>query len=122
VNIYSIRDRLLDYYGNPFMGPSNNAVLAAVATNINSPESKSDYAQAPQHFEVWKLGEINENGDVKADKELLADCNSLIRPGVRGTAEQGTGESNGTARQSQGEARRGLQPTNAKAGPTQDQA
>jgi len=110
MKIYAVRDRLLDYYGDPFMGPTDNSVLAAMASNINNPESKRDFAQAPHHFEIWRLGEINENGDVTKDKELLCDCASLIRPGIRLATEAGTDQNARPARSSQGEARNGLQP------------
>lgn len=83
MNIYAIRDRLLDYYMQPFAGPEDKAVLAAIARTINSTENMSDVAQAPHHFEVWKLGHVTVDGHIVPERELIADCAGLIRPDIR---------------------------------------
>ncbi|QXP08239.1 MAG: nonstructural protein [Arizlama microvirus] len=85
MNIYAIRDRLLDYYMQPFAGPEDKAVLAAVARTINTQENMSDIAQAPHHFEVWRIGKVTTDGHIQQDRELIADCASLVRPGIRRT-------------------------------------
>lgn len=83
MNIYAIRDRLIDYYMQPFVGPDDKNVLAAVARTINQGEMTSDIAQAPHHFEVWRLGRVTEDGHIDVSKEFLADCSSLVRGGIR---------------------------------------
>lgn len=88
MKIYAVRDRLIDYFMQPFIGPDDKNVLASVARLINQGEVTSDIAQAPHQFEVWKLGEIGEDGHITAEKAYLADCSSLIRPGIR---ERGAG-------------------------------
>lgn len=83
MNLYAIRDRLLNYFLNPFVGPSDKQVLAAIAQTING-DDRHAIQQAPQHFEVWRLAKIEEEtGKVTPAYELLADCTSLIRGGLR---------------------------------------
>lgn len=83
MKIYAIRDRLLDYYMQPFAGPDDKPVLASIAKMINAQGEQSDIAQAPHHFEVWELGTIDEEGHINPTRKLLADCNSLVRPSLR---------------------------------------
>lgn len=103
MKIYAIRDRLIDYFMQPFFGPSDKQVLAAIAQTVNDQEGKSAINQTPQHFEVWRLGEIDEQtGQVEGDREYLADAASLIRDRVRADAEirPGHGTLDGTEGQS----------------------
>lgn len=65
------------------MAPSDKEALAAIANAVNSEDSQHAIAKAPHHFEVWELCEIDENGEVKPHKALLADASSLVRGGVR---------------------------------------
>lgn len=94
MKIYAVRDRLINYYMNPFAAPDDQNVMAAVSSQISNPEDKSALAQAPHHFEIWSLGELKEDGHIEAKKEWIADCASLIRTGVRKT-EPGIGNSPG---------------------------
>lgn len=82
IKLYAIRDRLIDYYMQPFAAPGDKEVLAAVARNVNSGD-QSDIQQAPHHFEVWQLGYVTEEGNLVAERQLIADCSSLIRGGIR---------------------------------------
>lgn len=85
MKIYAIRDRLIDYFMQPFVGPDNKSVLASVAKLVNQ-EGTSDIAQAPHHFEVWELGEVNaEDGHITPKLDFIADCSSLVRRGIRET-------------------------------------
>lgn len=78
---------MLDWFIQPpFFAPSDQAALASLAETING-ESKHAVVQAPHHFEIWRLGEVSEEtGELKASKEFLADCSSLIRRDLRETA------------------------------------
>lgn len=88
MNIYALRDRLIGYYLHPFAGASDKEVLAAVATNVNG--RNSDISQAPHHFEIWKLGRVDEEGHIHQERELLAGCDSLVRGDLRKTGEPGS--------------------------------
>lgn len=102
MKIYAIRDRLLDYYMQPFAGPDDKAVLASIARMINTQGEQSDIAQAPHHFEVWELGDIDEEGHINPTRKLLADCSSLVRPGIRERNAPGRPEDGATAEISRG--------------------
>lgn len=83
MNIYALKDRLIDYYLTPFAARGDKDVLAAIAAAINNGENRDAIAQAPHHFEVWKLATIDDDGHIKEARELLADCASLIRTDLR---------------------------------------
>lgn len=88
--IYAIRDRMLDYFQTPFVASSDKQVLASLTTVINSNEATNAIAQAPHHFELYRLGAVTEEGSIRQDREFIADCSSLVRSSVRnGTAPGG---------------------------------
>lgn len=90
MKIYAVRDRLIDYFLKPFIADSDKQVLASASEAINREDNRDPIAQTPSHFEIWRLGEIDENtGNVKATPELLADATSLIRPGIRERRDRG---------------------------------
>lgn len=82
MNIYAIRDRLIDYYMRAFSAPDDKDVLASIAATINEGDPNSALAKSPHHFEIWRLGKVTEDGDLRPGKELIADCSSLVRSGV----------------------------------------
>lgn len=93
MRIYAIKDRLIDYFMQPFVGPDDKSVLASVARLVNQGEVTSDIAQAPHQFEVWCLGIVQEDGTLTPERQYLGDCSSLIRSGIR----QGRGNQRGDA-------------------------
>lgn len=84
MKIYAIRDRLIDYFQQPWAAPGDKEVMTAIAAAINNGENNSAIAQAPHHFEIWRIGEVDEQGHITPSREFLGDCSSLIRGGVRG--------------------------------------
>jgi len=80
VNIYAVRDRLIDYYMHPFAGTSDKDVMSAISTAINREGNLDAIAQAPHYFEVWRIGKVNEDGTIEPQRELLGGCESLVRP------------------------------------------
>lgn len=90
MRLYALRDRLLDYYLQPFVAPNDNAVRASLAQTILQGGDNSAIAQAPHHFEIWVVAEIDEETLKLAPiHQLLGDCHSLVRPksGARATEE-----------------------------------
>lgn len=81
VQIYALRDRLIDYFMTPFPAHRDREVLNSIAAMVNREGSDDPIHQAPHHFEVWKLCEIDENGQAHGKPELIADCSTLIRAG-----------------------------------------
>jgi len=80
MNIYAVRDRLIDYYMHPFAGNNDKDVLAAIAAAINREGNLDAIAQAPHYFEVWRIGKVNDDGHVESSRELLGGCEGLVRP------------------------------------------
>jgi len=90
MHLYAIRDRLIDYYLQPFCGQNDKAITAALAETINGERSHA-IQQAPHHFELYKLADIDEEtGAVTPNKVFVADCASLVRDIVRTTRTTGT--------------------------------
>lgn len=81
--IYAIRDRLLNYFQQPFIGAHDKQIQAALADVINNQETAHAIAQAPHHFEVWKLGRVSEDGGIFEDRALICTADSLIRRDIR---------------------------------------
>ena len=106
MKIYAIKDRLIDYFMQPFVGPDDKTVLASVARLVNQGEVTSDIAQAPHQFEVWALGIVQEDGTLTPEREYLADCSSLIRGGIR----EGRGNQRGSEETPTSEVSRGRPP------------
>jgi hypothetical protein len=89
--IYALRDRLLDYYQQPFIATDTKAVLAALSELINNPESSHAITQAPHHYELFQVGAVTDDGHVYGKHELVCDCSSLIRERIRERTESGNG-------------------------------
>lgn len=83
MNIYAVRDRLIDYYMQPFVGPSDKEVMSALARTVNNTGDTNGITQAPHHFELWELGKVDDEGNITPTRKLVCDCASLIRAGVR---------------------------------------
>lgn len=84
IRLYAIRDRLIDYFMKPFTAHSDAQVMASLATVINQPGGTDAISQAPSHYELWRLAEIDEQtGQVGGAREFLADCASLVRRDIR---------------------------------------
>lgn len=82
MKIYAIRDRLLDYYQQPFIAQDDKPVLGAVSHQLAT-GNNLDWQNAPHHFEIWRLGKVTEEGHLEQDRELLATLDSLIRADLR---------------------------------------
>lgn len=87
MKLYAIKDRMLNYYMTPFASQDDNAVLASISETVNL-DGQHAIQQAPQHFEIWQIGEVDEDGHITPRKEFLTTCDTLIRP-RRSTAEPG---------------------------------
>lgn len=126
MRIYAIRDRLIDYFLPPFIAHHDHAVLASISAQIGKGETNDVLAQAPHHFELWRLGEVQEDGHINANREFIADCSTLIRAEWKSAkpGEGGTDGPPGRGRASPGGVREdtrtgvGLVPTTAPGAPT----
>lgn len=99
MKIYAIKDRLIGYFLVPFIAPSDKEIMAGISHEINRPDNYAAIAQSPHHFEIYTLGEIDDEGNITVRKEFICDCGSLIRTG-RDSTESTTGATPGTPRES----------------------
>lgn len=83
MKIYAIRDILLDYFMVPFAAPGDKEVMSAVAIQVNRVEENNAVSQAPQHFELWELAILDEEGRITPTRALVCSLNSLVRGSVR---------------------------------------
>lgn len=90
-HIYAIRDRLIDYFQAPFIATGEKQVLASLMTLINDKENTHAIAQAPQHFELWSIGKVTEEGHLVPSRGLVCDCASLVRADIRNRGASGNG-------------------------------
>lgn len=97
MKLYSVRDRLLDFLAPPFVAPSDFQVMQALANTVNQGKDTDAYKAAPHHFELYRLAEIDEQGNVTPGKTFLCDLASLVRTGIREESGRGPG---GSPRQS----------------------
>lgn len=81
---------MIDYYVLPaFFADNTQQAMAMISAAVNG-DSKDALAQTPHHFELWQLGEINnQTGNLTANKEFVAECASFIRRSIRGGAGAG---------------------------------
>jgi hypothetical protein len=86
--LYSLRDVLLDHYLHVFAAPDDKQVLSAIAQQVNS-NDQGALTQTPSHFQVWRLGQVTDEGDVIPDKTLIAECSALVRRNLRPGDEPG---------------------------------
>lgn len=84
MNIYTVRDRMIDYYVLPaFFADNDQQAMAMISMTVNG-DSKDALAQTPHHFELWRLGRIeNQTGNITQNKEFIAECAGFIRSRVR---------------------------------------
>jgi len=80
--IMAIRDRMLDYFQAPIATHRKSDAISSVVANINSLESNGEISQAPEHFEIWILGEVDDAGHITPRREFVANCSSYIRGSV----------------------------------------
>lgn len=74
---------MLDYFQVPVVVHRGEDFFAAVARGINGTEdTRNELAQAPDHYEIWLIGEVDDQGHINAKRELVFNCASFIRHGV----------------------------------------
>lgn len=120
MRIFAVRDRLIDYYMQPFAAPGVKDVLAALANQVNTENQGNAIYQAPHHFEVWQLGVVTEDGHITPEREFIADLSSLVRAGVRQTGQPGARQVEGAAKPSESPPGLRAGHANANPGPVQN--
>jgi len=124
MKIYCVHDRLINYWLTPLTASDDAAMKHSLSTVVNNDESQHAITQAPHHYDLYKLGEIKEDGQIQPCKEFICTASDLIRarPGsAAATSVQARGpgvpgpENSRMGPTAQGEDRKGDQPRNERA-------
>lgn len=83
MKIFAVRDRMLDYFQVPVVVHREQDLIAAIARGINGEgDDRNELAQAPDHYELWLLAEVDDQGRINEKREFIANCASFVRNGV----------------------------------------
>lgn len=96
MKIFAIRDRMLDYFQVPVVVNREQDLVAAVAKQVNG--GANEVAQAPDHFEIWEIAEVDDQGHIQPTRVFKCNCASLVRNGVWKRGESGADGAQGDAR------------------------
>lgn len=88
-SVYAIRDRLLNYFMQPFIAHNDASALASIGETVNEPGGSHAIQKSPHHFEVWRISEITDDYEALPKKAFLADASSLIREHFRPVGQPG---------------------------------
>lgn len=111
---------MIDYFVLPaFFADNTSQAMAMIAAAVNG-DSKDALAQTPHHFELWQLGEIQEQtGNLTEHKEFVAECAGFIRNRVRESPNGRAGEDRDADREAGSPPRRNESRTQRPNGPTE---
>lgn len=79
MKIYCVHDRLINYWLTPIAADSDAAMKHSLSQVVNNTESMHAVTQAPHHYDLYQLGEVTEDGSLKAKKEFICSAADLIR-------------------------------------------
>lgn len=83
--IYAIKDRAINGFNEPFVQPSEQHMLRLMRDEVNSDPSKSSIAKHPDDYDIYQLGEYDqESGNITAYQApaMIARCKDLLNPGA----------------------------------------
>jgi len=58
--IFTVRDRAIDAYGQPFYATSVGGAVRSFSDEINRPAENNQLAKHPEDFDLYQLGEFTE--------------------------------------------------------------
>lgn len=70
---------MIDYFMTPVICDNEKQALAGISGEISRENNLNPIACVPDQFQVWKLGEIDHEGNLIPGLELICTCNTLIR-------------------------------------------
>ena len=119
MKLFAIRDRMLDYFQAPVAVTREQDFFQAVSRNVNG--EGNELAQAPDHYEIWQVAEIDDQGHITAKREFIGNCSRYIRNGVwQRRAEGAAGTEGATSTLPRGPGRIGEGP-GARPGSTESE-
>ena len=81
--IYAVKDLATQAFGNPFVTRAQGEAMRSFTDEANADPQKSAIAQHPDDYELYKLGEYNDDtGEITSIKpELIARAKDLTVKG-----------------------------------------
>lgn len=78
--IYAVKDLATQAFGNPFTTRAQGEAMRSFIDEANNDPQKSAIAQHPEDYELYKLGEYDDDtGQITAmEPELIARAKDLI--------------------------------------------
>lgn len=92
--VVAIKDLMINYFMTPVICDNEKQALAGISAEISRENNLNPIACVPDQFQVWKLGEIDHEGNLIPGQELLCTANTLVR---RAATEQASGETRNQA-------------------------
>lgn len=76
-NLYSLRDMIADFYGQPFVCQNDTAAVRAVEQQVN--RGTGMLGEYPEHFQLLRVGEWNDNTGAITPcvPDLVANCSQV---------------------------------------------
>lgn len=60
-NVYSIRDRAADVFGQPFFLPTNGVAIRVFSDEVNRADGNNNLNKHPEDFDLYYLGSFDDN-------------------------------------------------------------
>ena len=78
--IYAVKDLAVQAFGNPFVTRAQGEAMRSFQDEVNKKDGQSAIAQHPEDYELYKLGEWDDNTGVITPQtpELVARAKDLI--------------------------------------------
>lgn len=79
--IFAVRDTCVGSFLLPMFFQNAAAAVRALGDAVNNPSKDNQFYQHPEHFQLYKLGEFDdENASIApCVPEFIVDCQSLVR-------------------------------------------
>lgn len=59
--VFSVRDRAIDAFGQPFFGVSRGGAIRSFADEVNRKDDNNQLYKHPEDFDLYYLGEFNDS-------------------------------------------------------------
>lgn len=82
MKVYGVRDVCICSFLMPMFFVNNAAATRALGDAVNKAGEDNQFYQHPEHFQLYYLGEFDEESGVLAPlpaPEFVVDCQSLVR-------------------------------------------
>lgn len=82
MKVFAVRDVCICAFLLPMFFPNKAGAVRALGDAVNKPGGDNQFFQHPEHFQLYELGEFDEDSGVISPlpaPEFVVDCQSLVR-------------------------------------------